>query len=409
MADMSAARPEASQPPPLRRDREGAVLGGVCAGLGRRLGIDPIVLRVVFIAATAAGGIGVLLYALAWILVPAEGESRAGGLRIPRVPGGRDSWSVAGGMGLLVLALLLLFREWGLWIGDGLVWPVVLAAAGGALIWRQSANAADPAPAAEAPARRGGGNALGRAALGVALVVGAALLFLYFNDALRPARDVLLPVVVVVVAGALILAPWWIRLVRGLADERAERIRSQERAELAAHLHDSVLQTLALMQRRAENPREVAGLARRQERELRAWLNGGRPLGERGTLAAALELAAAEVEDDHGVAVDVVTVGDCPLDAGAEAIVAAAREALVNAAKFAGPEPVSVYAEVGDERVEVFVRDRGPGFDPGAVPDDRRGVRESIVGRMRRHGGDAVVHSGAGAGTEIELRLERSR
>ena len=154
---MSAARPQASQPPPLRRDREGAVLGGVCAGLGRRLGIDPIVLRVVFIAATAAGGVGVLLYALAWILVPAEGESRATGLRIPRVPGGRDSWSVAGGMGLLVLALLLLFRQWGLWIGDGLVWPVVLAAAGGALIWRQSANAADPAPAAEAPAPPGGG------------------------------------------------------------------------------------------------------------------------------------------------------------------------------------------------------------------------------------------------------------
>ena len=219
----------------------------------------------------------------------------------------------------------------------------------------------------------------------------------------------LLPVVVVLVAGALILAPWWIRLVRGLADERAERIRSQERAELAAHLHDSVLQTLALMQRRAENPREVAGLARRQERELRAWLNGGRPLGERGTLAAALELAAAEVEEDHGVAVDVVTVGDCPLDPGAEALVAATREAVVNAAKFAGPEPVSVYAEVGEERVEVFVRDRGPGFDPDAVPEDRRGVRESIVGRMRRHGGDAVVHTGVGAGTEVELRLERAR
>ena len=255
---------------------------------------------------------------------------------------------MAGGIGLLALALLLVFRQWGLWIGDGLVWPVVLAAGGGALIWRQSASAADPAPAREQPARAGSGNALGRAALGVALVVGAALLFLYFNDALKPARDVLLPVVVVLVAGALILAPWWIRLVRGLADERAERIRSQERAELAAHLHDSVLQTLALMQRRAQNPREVAGLARRQERELRAWLNGGRPLGERGTLAAALELAAAEVEEDHGVAVDVVTVGDCPLDAGAEALVAATREAVVNAAKFAGPEPVSVYAEVGE-------------------------------------------------------------
>jgi signal transduction histidine kinase/phage shock protein PspC (stress-responsive transcriptional regulator) len=409
MAGMSAAGHEASQPPPLRRDRQGAVIGGVCAGFGRRLGIDPIVLRVVFIAASAAGGLGCGLYLLAWIVVPAEGERRAGGLRVPPLPGGRDSWTVAGGIALLVLALLLLFRQWDLWIGDALVWPVVLAAAGGALIWRQSAHAADPAPAREQPVRAGGGTALGRAALGVALVVGAALLFLYFNDALRPARDVLLPVVVVLVAGTLILTPWWIRLVRGLADERAERVRSQERAELAAHLHDSVLQTLALMQRRAENPREVAGLARRQERELRAWLNGGRPLGERGTLAAALELAAAEVEENHGIAVDVVTVGDCPLDAGAEALVAATREAVVNAAKFAGPEPVSVYAEVGEERVEVFVRDRGPGFDPDAVPEDRRGVRESIVGRMRRHGGDAVVHTGVGDGTEVELRLERAR
>jgi len=406
---MSAARPHPSQPPPLRRDREGAVLGGVCAGLGQRLGIDPIVLRVVFIAATAAGGLGVVFYALLWAALPAEGESRAAGLRVPRVPGGRDSWSVAAGMGLLVLALLLLFRQWGLWVGDALVWPVVLAAAGGGLIWRQSATAADPAPPADEPARADRGSALGRAALGVALVVGAALIFLYFNDALRPARDVLLPVVVVLVAGTLILAPWWIRLVRGLADERAERVRSQERAELAAHLHDSVLQTLALMQRRADDPREVAGLARRQERELRAWLNGGRPFGERGTLAAALEVAAAEVEESHGVAVDVVTVGDCPLDADGEALVAAAREAAVNAAKFGGPEPVSVYAEIGDDRVEVFVRDRGPGFDPAAVPPDRRGVRESIVGRMRRHGGEAVLHTGAGAGTEVELRLERGR
>ena len=309
MAGMSALEQPAAAPPPLRRDRDGAIVGGVCAGLGRRLGIDPIVLRIVFIAASAAGGLGIFAYLLAWALLPAVGESRATPLR---VPGSRDSWSVASGIGLLMLALLMLFREWGLWIGDGLVWPVVLAASGGALIWRQSARAADPAPAAaeHAERTRSGGDALGRAALGVALVVGAALLFLYFNDALAPARDVLLPVVVVLVAGALILAPWWIRLVRGLADERAERVRSQERAELAAHLHDSVLQTLALMQRQADNPREVAGLARRQERELRAWLNGGRPWGERSTFAAALELAAAEAEEAHGVAVDVVAVGD---------------------------------------------------------------------------------------------------
>src|SRR4051794_1406240 len=147
MAGMSAPAQSAAPPPPLRRDREGAVVGGVCAGLGRRLGIDPIVLRVVFIAATAAGGLGIALYLLAWVAMPADGERRAGGLRVPALPGGRDSWMVAGGIGLLALALLLVFRQWGLWIGDALVWPFVLAAAGGALIWRQSATAADPAPA----------------------------------------------------------------------------------------------------------------------------------------------------------------------------------------------------------------------------------------------------------------------
>jgi len=213
-------------------------------------------------------------------------------------------------------------------------------------------------------------------------------------------------VVVVIVALALILAPWWLRLVRGLSAERAERIRSQERSEVAAHLHDSVLQTLALMQRRAADPREVASLARRQERELRAWLNGGRPAAA-DSLAACLEAAAAEVEETHGVPIDVVAVGDAPVDARGEALVGAAREALVNAAKFAGDGPLSLYAEVDHERVQVYVRDRGPGFDPSAVPADRRGVRESIVGRMERHGGRALVHSVPGEGTEVELVMER--
>jgi signal transduction histidine kinase len=216
---------------------------------------------------------------------------------------------------------------------------------------------------------------------------------------------VIAPVLVILVAAALILAPWWLRLVRGLAAERAERVRSQERAEVGAHLHDSVLQTLALMQKRADDPREVAALARRQERELRAWLNGRRP--DEASLAAALEAAASEVEDDHGVPVEVVTVGDAPLDERAAALVAAAREALVNAAKFAGPEPISMYAEVDGARAEVFVRDRGPSFDPAAVPADRRGVRESIVGRMERHGGRATLHTAPGHGTEVELVMER--
>jgi signal transduction histidine kinase len=236
-------------------------------------------------------------------------------------------------------------------------------------------------------------------------VVGGALIFLYLNNALAPARDVLLPVAVVLLAAGIILAPWWIRLVRGLATERAARIRSQERAEVAAHLHDSVLQTLALVQKRADDPREVAALARRQERELRAWLNDARVAGE-ATLMAALESAASEVEGDHGVPIEVVTVGDAPLDERVGALVAATREALVNAAKFAGPEPISLYAEAAGGRVEVFVRDRGPGFVPEAVPADRRGLRESVFGRMERHGGRAHVHSTPGAGTEVELVIE---
>jgi signal transduction histidine kinase len=210
-----------------------------------------------------------------------------------------------------------------------------------------------------------------------------------------------------VAAIGVILTPWWLRLVRGLTEEREERVRSQERAELAAHLHDSVLQTLALMQKRADDPRAVAALARRQERELRSWLNGGRRGEPAASLAAALQTAVAEVEDDHGVPVDVVAVGDCPLDEPGAALVAAVREAVLNAVKFAGGAPVSVYAEVAPERVEVFVRDRGPGFDLAAVPGDRRGLRESVLGRMERHGGRAEVHTRPGTGTEVELVLPR--
>jgi phage shock protein PspC (stress-responsive transcriptional regulator) len=405
-----------TQRAPLRRNRAGAVLGGVCAGLGPRMGIDPLVLRVGFVVATVAGGIGLALYLACWILIPADPvpDDR----RFARVLGRRESWQVAGGIVLLTLSALLLVRAWGIWLGDAVVWPLVLASGGGALIWRQSQGAEVVATPPQELAKPGGGAgrarrglrlarpSLGIVTLGAALVIGAALVFLWLNGALVPNRDVTLAVFVVVTALALILAPWWLRLGRGLTEERAERIRTQERAEMAAHLHDSVLQTLALMQKRAGDPREVAALARRQERELRAWLNGRRADGE-ATVATLLEAAAAEVEEAHGVPVEVVAVGDAPLDPRAEALVAAAREALVNAAKFAGDGPVALFAEVDPERIEVFVRDRGPGFDPAAVPADRRGVRESIVGRMQRHGGRAVVHTAPGAGTEVELVLRR--
>jgi signal transduction histidine kinase/phage shock protein PspC (stress-responsive transcriptional regulator) len=379
----------------LRRDPAHGYVAGVCAGFAARLGIDPLLIRIGFVLTLLAGGAGIPLYVIGWVLIPAEGPERP---VVARLLNRRDTWLVAAGMGCLTLAAVLLVREWVPWFSDKITWPVVIAAAGGALIWRQSQTA----PEARAHRSQLPRDAVNKAGVGAALVIGGALLFLSLNDSLAPAREVVLPVAVVLIAVTIILAPWWIRLVRGLASERSARIRSQERAEVAAHLHDSVLQTLALVQKRADDPREVAALARRQERELRAWLNDTRPAGTE-TLAGALEAAAAEVESDHHVPIEVVTVGDGPLDERAGALVAAVREALVNASKFAGPEPIALYAEVADGRAEVFVRDRGPGFVPDAVPADRRGVRDSIVARMERHGGRATVHSTPGHGTEVEL------
>jgi signal transduction histidine kinase len=254
-----------------------------------------------------------------------------------------------------------------------------------ALAWRLSGPPADQAieesgsADAGAPAateRRRALRGAYRGGFGVALIVGAALLFLYANGLLAGLGDLALTVFVVVAAVALILAPFWWRLVRSLTAERAARIRSQERTEVSAHLHDSVLQTLALVQRQAGDPRAVSALARRQERELRTWLQDRDAPGPDESLAGALAAAAEEVEAAHGVSIDVVTVGDAPLDDHARALAAAAREALVNAAKFAGDAgPVSLYAETDGARMQVFVRDRGPGFDPDAAPADRRGVR----------------------------------
>ena len=406
-----------SQPAPLRRTPSGAVIGGVCAGLAQRTGVDPLLLRVGFVVASGAAGIGIVLYAICWALIPAEQHAAPAERRLGGALGRRENLQVACGTGFLVLALLLLFRAWGIWLGDAVVWPLVLASGGGALIWRQSQGAAVVEPSAHEQAKPGGGAgrswrlrlgrpSLGIVVLGAALVVGGALVFLWLNGALVPDRDVTLAVLVVVVALTLILAPWWLRLGRGLTEERAERIRTQERAELAAHLHDSVLQTLALMQKRAGDPREVAALARRQERELRSWLNDGSRRERGATFAAALEEAVAEVEDAHGVPVDVVAVGDRPLDERSGALVAAAREAVLNAVKFAPDAAISVYAEVQGDHAEVFVRDRGPGFELDAVPADRRGLRESVLGRMERHGGRAAIHTRPGEGTEVELVMD---
>jgi phage shock protein PspC (stress-responsive transcriptional regulator) len=404
----------------LRRDPEHGILGGVCAGIARELRVDPIVVRVAFVAAAVAGGIGVAVYLLAWGLTPA---ADGGGVPALRLRTGRGALEVALGVGFLLVSVLLTLRATGIWFSDAIVWPLVLVASGGALLWRQSLGGPSrPEPAPSRPdvepeagsARPAGGperaRAVSRTGLGVALVVAAGLTFLQAAGALSAARDAVLAALVAAVVLGVIFAPWVLRLVRSLGAERAERVRSQERAEMAAHLHDSVLQTLAMVQRRADDPREVAALARRQERELRTWLSGrgAAAAGER-RLEAAHEAVAGDVEREHGVPVEVVAVGDAALDERGEALVAAAREAIVNAAKFGGGSPVSVYAEAGDTRLAVFVRDRGPGLDLAAVPADRRGVRESIVGRMERHGGRATIASSPGQGTEVELVLEPAK
>ncbi len=313
----------------------------------------------------------------------------------------------------------------------------MLAIAGFALFWRQftgpgedepgpadriesprsaalSAASGDAGGRAEQPraiAAASGGrkSRLGpyRGGFGIALILGGALLFLYINGALGGAGNAALAVVTALIVLGLVLAPLWVRLARNLSTERAARIRSQERAEVAAHLHDSVLQTLALIQKQPEDARRISTLARRQERELREWLSGDGERDRADSLAAALEAVAAEVEERYEVPVEVVTVGDCDLDPRNTALVAAGREALTNAARYAGEAgPVRIYAEIDASGTQVFIHDRGDGFDLDSVPTDRRGVRDSILGRMERHGGSARVRSTPGEGTEIELIME---
>jgi signal transduction histidine kinase len=219
-------------------------------------------------------------------------------------------------------------------------------------------------------------------------------------------------VVFVVAAIVIGLGPWWLRIARDLVIERQARARAEERADMAARVHDSVLQTLALIQRRADQPQQVIQLARAQERELRSWLFDGPPpdsvAGRAMTLAAGVRLIQQEVEAQHEIAVEAVTVGDCELDDDLSALLAAAREATVNAAKWSGAPVVSLFAEVEPTEVVLFVRDRGRGFDPEKVPGDRKGLAESIHARITRRGGSATVRSAPGEGTEVSLVMPRA-
>jgi signal transduction histidine kinase len=390
---------------PLRRYPDRGLLGGVGAGLAEHLGANVLVVRLMMALMVAAGGVPILFYALAWVLIPVAPESKGVARR-------RGAWIEAVAIVAIVAVALFGLRRAGLLIGDSFIWPLVIGTAGVALVWRPISATSDgdrmrgrfsPRRIVRPPGRP----ELPLFLFGLLLVALAAASLLHSLGVLQNLGKAIGAVALVVTIVGVLFAPWVVRLGRSLASERAARIREQERAELAAHLHDSVLQTLALIQKRARDPREVAGLARRQERELRNWLHERPAAGGRDSLAAALGRAAAEVEEIHHVPIEVVTVGDRPLDPGLEAMVQAAREAMANAARFADADRVDLYAEVEAERVQMFVRDRGVGFDTATIPPDRRGVRDSIIGRMERHHGRAVVHSVAGAGTEVELVMER--
>ena len=336
---------------------DGRVLAGVCAGIAEALAVDVTLVRLIFALLALAGGAGIVLYIAlwlyaksgawwTWVLLFAAGCAVLSGLGLPK--------RAVVGIALVGIGLLIAWRRGGGFRpGAPLSWGGTLVAAAGALLLLQSGGA--------------GSGALAPVAVAAALLM--------------------------------IAGPWLWQL-------GTDRIRLEERAEVAARVHDSVLQTLALIQRHADEPRRVAALARRQERELRGWLYGERPLGDRSSLVGALSAAAADVEELYGIRVEISNAGDYPAD---EPLVLAAREAMTNAAKFAGVEEIDVYAEVTADEVVVFVRDRGRGFDRAAVAADRRGLVESIEGRLERAGGSATITSGPGRGTEVELRLPRRR
>jgi signal transduction histidine kinase len=372
-------------------------LAGVAAGIAEHGRLNVRLVRVIFIVLSFAGGLGLALYGAYWIVLPTREAAHSS--RLPR-------W-LEYALGAVVAVVAVVVVGWWLPLG-GLFIPSMLACLGGALIWRQATDSERMRLVRLSRSSLGADYAdrTGRLRLaaGAILVVAGAALVLRRAD-FTALRDGAVAMVVTVAGLALLTGPWWMRLVAQLGAERTERIRSQERADIAAHLHDSVLQTLALIQRNAGSPREVTRLARGQERELRTLLYGDRR--REGQLADELRVIAADVEDDYAIEVEAVVVGDAQLDEGLAALAAAAREALVNSAKHAGVDSVSLYAEVEPHEVSVFVKDRGVGFDMDAVADDRQGVRGSIVGRIERHGGQVTVRSSPGEGTEIQMRMAR--
>ena len=407
--------------PRSSRPLNAAWLGGVCAGLADHLRWSPLVLRVLFVALAATGLIGVALYLVLWLVMPrAAVQAQAPGIEAATRTGMRQAasglrpvdYGVAGALALLGVGLLWIVQT-SPWAFDPLLVAAgLLAASGLAAIWWQ-ADRASTREVRNAGVRRWLAPLVAHrstiAAIAVGLVaIGAAIGLVAMQQSSLGEVGRLLLVLGLAVAGIVLAGlPWLLRVRHALAQARDDKLLADAHADMAAHLHDSVLQTLALIQRQAQDPRAVVRLARRQERDLRQWLYG--ETTDEASLSRALAAVAEDVEADHGIDIDLVTVGDCELDAEVTAVVRAAREAMVNAARHAGVERVDVYAEVDEDQVSVYVRDRGVGFDPAGIDADRMGVRGSIVERVKRAGGRAIIRSSPGEGTEVRLETRVRR
>ncbi|HMK96058.1 MAG TPA: PspC domain-containing protein [Acidimicrobiales bacterium] len=425
-----AAPPSPAERPPalprkpdwwqVRRPLEGRAVAGVAKALADKLDVNPLAARLALLVLSFVGGAGIVIYVVGWMWLPPEGSDRSIG-RAALADRGTVGLAaaVASGLALLMWAA----SDLGSSLPLRAVSPGVVSLGALVAVWRNSGEEDRRAANRLALALTGAGPAAlpttrRYALVGARLLAGGGLIVLGTSTLLAPKHlngtDVgIASAALGVVAGvSLVLAPWWLRLARELSTERRQRARAEERAEVAAHLHDSVLQTLALIQRSAGDAQQVQRLARAQERELRSWLfdQGRADKSAKGapvSLAEALDAVQHDVEADHGARVEVVTVGDAELDERLVALVAATREAVVNAAKWSGAEVISIYAEVEPGEASVFVRDRGKGFDPGMVAPDRKGLSESVHARMRRHGGTSKVRSAPGEGTEVSLVMPR--
>jgi len=382
----------------LQRAQQGRLVAGVARGVANHLHVDVLWVRFTFLVLVFFGGMGVVLYGALWIFVPVQTDEQQ--------TSRSTSWTLLISLGAIVAGGAVVLQLAG--VLPASAFPVVLVVLGAALVWSRTDDEQRQrlAGASGLRARRLGWF---QVLLGAGLVIVGATVFLAARGSLTEAARVLVAAVVLAVGVGLLVAPWAVSVWRERDAERRARIRSEERAEIAAHVHDSVLQTLTLIQRSAADPNAVAKLARAQERDLRHWLYEPVP-DSSTTLRGALEAATAEIEDAHGRRIDIVCVGDAPLDARLTALVAAAREAMLNAVKHGGNSTVSTYAEVAEGFVTLYVRDRGPGFDLDEIADDRRGVRDSIVGRMARHGGEATIsrleEEGQTLGMSVELRMK---